>query len=412
MADVLGDPETCAPPVALAQTPVARPLTRSELVRMRGALADFETALSAWDRRRQESRRKVGDPGRKDDAAPGDGPDGKPDGRRHHTLIVAGYLGDGYGPDKVSTEEAVVDACQRYFDLRPPGGDDSAHDVDGYPEEARVDRIHLVLDSSGGSLDSAYKTVVYLRAFAKEVRVYVPSRAKSAATLIAIGADRVEMSPFAELGPLDTQIVDPRNPTARISALDCYRSVDHVREFGILTIPRALAAILDETRTRISLEQLIEAATTLAIGSVRPMLEHISALDFGAWGRTLKIGETYAKMLRLRLHTPDSEAAAKRLAWQLVYGYPHHPYPIDRAEAMNLGISVETMPRDVYRAAQEISAACRGEARFVGFANDVDAAINVLVESDDGAPRLPVGVTASGALNGSAQASAVSENFK
>jgi len=403
MADVLGEPETSALPVALAQSPVSRPLTREELIRMRTALDDFKAALAAWDRRRHDSRRKT------DDIAPNGRP---PAPDSYHTLVVTGYLGDDLGPRKISTEEAVVDACQRYFDLRPPGEADASEEIDGYPEEARVDRIHVILDSAGGSLDSAYKTVVYLRAFAKEVRVYVPTRAKSAATLIAIGADRVEMSPFAELGPLDTQIIDPRNPTARISALDCYRSVDHVREFGVLTIPRALTAILDQNRTRLSLEQLIEAATTLAVGSVRPMLEHISALDFGAWGRTLKIGETYAKMLRLRLHNPDSEAAARRLAWQLVYGYPHHPYPIDRAEATNLGISVETMPRDVYRAAHDIATACRNEARFVGFANDVSEAIKVLAESDDGAPRLPVGVTASIDLNGSAQASAVSENFK
>ena len=412
--------------------PVAKPLTRDDLLTIQGALKDFKNALAAWERRRRKEPKEadaertlqyaedsgIGEQsssagqqtatGQSDGSQKGgsEGPAGSgsgaavstsaqtatgqsegseadgsgPSPEAFHCLILTGHLGKAYGPqlDK-STEEAVAETCARHFTADPAS-------LSGYPVEPRLERIHVILESCGGSLDSAYKVVLYLRSFAKDVRVYVPCRAKSAATLIAIGADQVVMSPYAELGPLDTQITDPRNPSTRISALDCYQSVDYVREFGVQTIPRALKVMLSETQALIPLAQLIDLATTFATSSVRPMLEQIKGLDFGAWGRTLKIGETYAKALRLRLHHPDTEEAAERLAAKLVYGYPHHPYPIDRAEATkSLGLDVDTMPEDVYKAAKAIAAACKGDSRFVGFSEDVADAIKQLAEPKDGA---------------------------
>jgi hypothetical protein len=283
-----------------------------------------------------------------------------------HALVVAGYIGSGYGRalDK-RTEDAVADACARHF-----GG--AAADHDGYPSKPRRDRINVVLDSGGGSLDSAFRAVLYLRRFVEEVRVYVPRRAKSAATLVAVGADRIVMSPYAELGPLDTQIKDPRNPARYVSALDCYRSVDYVREFGVHTISRALKVMLGETQAMVPLSEVIRTATDFAGGSVRPMLEQVKALDFGAWGRTLKIGETYARSLRMRLRHPDSEEVADQIARKLVYGYTHHPYPIDQVEAEEVGLKVDMMPKDAYLAGIRIADACKDEARFVGFIEDAE----------------------------------------
>ena len=82
--------------------------------------------------------------------------------------------------------------------------------------------------------------------------------------------------------------------------------------------------------------------------------------------RTLKIGETYAKALRLRRNDPGPEADAARLARMLVYGYPHHPYPIDMTEAEVLGRIVDQMPEEAYTAAKAVVDACTGNARFIG----------------------------------------------
>lgn len=385
MTDSIREISPFAQSFAVDGLPTARPLTRDDLEKIQDALEQFKKALAAWELRRDEQHRKATSrrvrPGDEEPASDGQKPPAEqalsPDA--FHCLIVTGYLGKGQGLEK-DTEEAVFEACARHLGARLPQA------LDGDSLEPRLERIHLILDSAGGSLDAAYKVILGLRNYAKDVWVYVPRRAKSAATLIAIGADQIVMAPHAELGPLDTQINDPRNPSTRVSALDCYRSVDYVREFGIQAISRALKVMLDETQNMLPLSQLIDSATAFAIGSVRPMLEQVKALDFGAWGRTLRIGETYAKALRLRLRHPDREEDAERLATKLVYGYPHHPYPIDRTEAKSLGLAVETMPTDVYQAAKVITAACKGGSRFVGFSEDLKDAIKQSAEPREGTP--------------------------
>lgn len=271
-------------------------------------------------------------------------------------LLLAGPLVSQVGNDEQSTEGAIARCCTARF---------------GYPVEPFDGTIDLILDTFGGSLDSAFKTMLFLARFTKRLRVFVPRYAKSAGTLIAIGAHQLYMSPFAELGPLDTQIRDPRNPTDRVSALDCYQSVDYVRGFGLTTLTRAFRALAQETRTLIPLSQLVHTSADFSIGSIAPILTQVNALDFGGWGRTLRIGERYAKALLSRAGYNESEA--KEISYQLVYGYTHHPFPIDMNEASRIGLRPFTMTEELYTSALDIVAGgAEPGAVVVGFAADTD----------------------------------------
>lgn len=73
--------------------------------------------------------------------------------------------------------------------------------------------ISLFLDSPGGDVDSAEKMIHLLGQVcqplsgpAGELEVVIPYQAKSAATLIALGADRIVMSDSSELGAIDPQV--------------------------------------------------------------------------------------------------------------------------------------------------------------------------------------------------------------
>jgi hypothetical protein len=268
-------------------------------------------------------------------------------------LVVAGPLVSEAGNDDQSTETAVARCCTARF---------------GYPHEASEATIDLVLDTFGGSLDTAFKMVLFLSRFTRRLRVFVPRRAKSAGTLIAIGAYELHMSPFAELGPLDTQIRDPRNPTDRVSALDCYQSVDYVRTFGLNTLNRTFRALAGETRALIPLSQLVNTSATFSIGSIAPILTQVNALDFGGWGRTLRIGEMYSQTLLSRAGFTDDES--KEIAHRLVYGYTHHPYAIDVDEAQRMGLRPLTMSQEQYESAMDIVTACAEPGTVVvGFAD-------------------------------------------
>ena len=74
-----------------------------------------------------------------------------------------------------------------------------------------VEKLDVVLESGGGSIDSAYKVLKLLKMYAEKVTVIVPFHAKSAASLIAIGADELVMCKSGELGPVDPQVRDPQS---------------------------------------------------------------------------------------------------------------------------------------------------------------------------------------------------------
>ncbi|MCL1918089.1 MAG: hypothetical protein FWG14_07210 [Peptococcaceae bacterium] len=66
-----------------------------------------------------------------------------------------------------------------------------------------VDRLDLIVHSYGGNIDTPYKVVKMMRDFCDHFSVLIPVAAKSAASMIALGADQIVMGPFAELGPID-----------------------------------------------------------------------------------------------------------------------------------------------------------------------------------------------------------------
>ena len=66
----------------------------------------------------------------------------------------------------------------------------------------------LLLHTPGGNLDAAEKIIRLAREKVgkAEFRIIVPDMAKSAGTLMVLGADRVLMSDASELGPIDPQV--------------------------------------------------------------------------------------------------------------------------------------------------------------------------------------------------------------
>ncbi len=69
--------------------------------------------------------------------------------------------------------------------------------------------LDLLLHTGGGDIDAAEKIISLVRRRVGEgkLRVVIPDFAKSAGTLMALGADSLVMSDTSELGPIDPQIV-------------------------------------------------------------------------------------------------------------------------------------------------------------------------------------------------------------
>lgn len=67
--------------------------------------------------------------------------------------------------------------------------------------------VLLILVTRGGSIEPAFQISKLCKSYSKtKFTVVVPRRAKSAGTLIAIGADQVHIGPLGQLGPIDPQL--------------------------------------------------------------------------------------------------------------------------------------------------------------------------------------------------------------
>ncbi len=74
---------------------------------------------------------------------------------------------------------------------------------DASPEED----LHLVLITPGGDGETALRLIRQIQARCREFTVVVPDQAKSAGTLVALGAHRIYMGPTSDLGPVDPQFL-------------------------------------------------------------------------------------------------------------------------------------------------------------------------------------------------------------
>ena len=69
--------------------------------------------------------------------------------------------------------------------------------------------LFMMIDSPGGDSDVAQKIIKMCRNRSDNFYTIVPSCAKSAATMICLGSDKILMGYLSELGPIDPQILTP-----------------------------------------------------------------------------------------------------------------------------------------------------------------------------------------------------------
>lgn len=67
--------------------------------------------------------------------------------------------------------------------------------------------LHILLHSPGGSGEVAIRILRAAQSRCRRLTVIVPDQAKSAATLLALGAHQIMMGPASDLGPIDPQFV-------------------------------------------------------------------------------------------------------------------------------------------------------------------------------------------------------------
>ncbi len=165
--------------------------------------------------------------------------------------------------------------------------------------------ILLILSSSGGDVAAAYLIAKLCREHTNRTfEIAVPRRAKSAATLICCGADKIHMGSLSELGPIDPQF-------GVVPALALKYSIEHIAQLAG-QYPAASGMFSDYLTKSLRVEAL------------------------GYFERVAESATQYAvRLLQARRTKPenrDNEAIAKRL----VYSYKDHGFVIDAREAAEI----------------------------------------------------------------------------
>jgi hypothetical protein len=127
-------------------------------------------------------------------------------------------------------------------------------------------RIALLVDSHGGSARSAYELAMLLRRHCGGFTAIIPRHAKSAATLLTLGAGSIIMNANAELGPLDVQVWDPDREDM-LSGLDEVQSLERLHAFAMEAFDKLMLMLLDRTWQESQVSHAADERVRFEVGS-------------------------------------------------------------------------------------------------------------------------------------------------
>jgi hypothetical protein len=190
--------------------------------------------------------------------------------------------------------------------------------------------LDLVINSPGGVADTAEKIVSLCRSFLKEgqaFRVIVPYQAKSAATMVALGADVVVMGITSELGPIDPQM--PQFSGGNVRFVPAQSFID----------------VFERIKTEVA------ANNNLLNSAYIPVLSNFDMAFLDYCQKAVERARAFAiKWLSAYMFKDDVAPGpqAQRVANALldVNQYLSHGQQIDAPEAQKIGLKVEYLQPD------------------------------------------------------------------
>lgn len=164
--------------------------------------------------------------------------------------------------------------------------------------------ILLIVHSPGGRIEPAYLISKTLKRIAgKKFVVAVPRRAKSAATLLALGADEIHMGMISQLGPIDPQV-------SGLPVLALGNALNHIANI-VGKVPRSSDMW------------------------AKYLIDQVPIRRLGHYERVSESAAQYAERLLHGKQLPGGKTAAQ-VAQHLVQHYKDHSFVIDTEEAIEL----------------------------------------------------------------------------
>ncbi len=188
----------------------------------------------------------------------------------------------------------------------------------------KKDKLLLFVKSGGGNGESALRIIHVLRQYTKHITALIPLECASAATMMVLGANEIQMGALAYLTPVDTSLTHDLSPIDR----------DNDR----------VAVSHDELNRVVKLWQQ-EAKFDSSKNPYEVLYQYIHPLVIGAIDRSDSLSMKLCKEI-LSYHIMDEEKA-DRISQCLNSEYPSHSYPITLKEAQKIGLHATELDPEV-----------------------------------------------------------------
>ncbi len=201
--------------------------------------------------------------------------------------------------------------------------------VDHLDSVGPVEKLSLVLYTTGGNTSAAWNLVNLLHMFCDNLEVIAPGKCMSAGTLISLGANRIVMTKQATLGPIDPTIQHPLGPSIPGASPDSRAGVGVEAVMGYMEAIRECKGGSDlEGRALLDLSNKVHP---LVLGQIFRSQQQIRDLA-----------------QRLLARHMNDDVKTNRIIEFLCSESGSHDYTINRREATELGLEVEKCSEPLY----------------------------------------------------------------
>ena len=248
----------------------------------------------------------------------------------------------------------------------------------------KVKKLAVFIRSDGGSGLVSMRIIHLLRDYVEELVLLAPAECASAATMLALGCDEIQMGPLSCLSPVDTSLVHSLSPVDK-SNNKVSISLD---ELG------RVIKLWEQADTQAQSEHKkysqIDPSTDLTVmkeGFDNPykyLYQYIHPLVFGSVDRNSSLSKKICHEI-LGYHIKDKKLI-ESITNRLNDDYPAHGYPITDREAKKLGLPVTRLSNEALNIMNELQllygSLCTDQITDFDKFNYHDNSILSVVESD------------------------------
>lgn len=210
--------------------------------------------------------------------------------------------------------------------------------------ERKVKKLDLFICSNGGDVNVPWRMLSMLRDYTKTLEVLIPFSAHSAATMLALGGDKIVMHRLGVLGPIDPSIKSPYTPLKEGYG-NLPLSVEDVRWY------------LKQYSEKINFNGRKESAeielrvSEFMLKGVETLLRHVHPIALGSVGRTARHARELAKKIIASRANEKYFGVDKDTFDDFVEtmfdSFHDHSHNINREEAKQLNLPTELADPDI-----------------------------------------------------------------